>query len=75
MTRKWMGALALCAAILIPAAARAQQAAGKTTVLKAARLFDGKSKSLVPRGRGDRARREHRRCGQQSTHPESAPAH
>jgi hypothetical protein len=50
MTRKWMGALALCAAILIPAAGHAQQAAGKTTVLKAARLFDGKSNALVTPG-------------------------
>jgi imidazolonepropionase-like amidohydrolase len=50
MTRKWMGVLALCAAVFIPAAARAQQAAGKTTVLKAARLFDGKSNALVTPG-------------------------
>jgi hypothetical protein len=50
MTRKRMGALALCAAVLIPAAARAQQAPRKTTVLKAARLFDGKSNALVTPG-------------------------
>src|SRR5580700_1783695 len=50
MTRNWMAAIALCAAVLAPAPACAQQAAGKTTVLKAARLFDGKSNALVTPG-------------------------
>ena len=34
----------------LPATGHAQQAAGKTTVLKAARLFDGKSNALVTPG-------------------------
>jgi imidazolonepropionase-like amidohydrolase len=50
MTRRWFGASVLCAAMLIPASGRAQQAVGKTTVLKAARLFDGKSNALVTPG-------------------------
>jgi hypothetical protein len=36
--------------MLLPASGRAQQAVGKTTVLKAARLFDGKSNALVTPG-------------------------
>ena len=50
MTRRWMGAFLFCTALLIPAAGRAQQAAAKTFVLKAARLFDGKSNALVTPG-------------------------
>jgi imidazolonepropionase-like amidohydrolase len=50
MTRRWFGASVLCAAMLLPASGRAQQAVGKTTVLKAARLFDGKSNALVTPG-------------------------
>jgi len=50
MTRRWFGASVLCAAMLLPASGRAQQAVGKTTVLKAARLFDGKSNALVAPG-------------------------
>jgi imidazolonepropionase-like amidohydrolase len=50
MTRRWFGASVLCLAMLIPGSERAQQAVGKTTVLKAARLFDGKSNALVTPG-------------------------
>ena len=42
-------ALAVMAALL-PAAARAQQPAGKTYVLKAARMFDGKSNTITKPG-------------------------
>lgn len=50
MTRRSIGAFVFCAAFLIPAAGPAQQGAGKTFVLKAARLFDGKSNALVTPG-------------------------
>jgi imidazolonepropionase-like amidohydrolase len=50
MTRRWIGTFLFCAAFLIPAASPAQQATGKTFVLKAARLFDGKSNALVTPG-------------------------
>jgi imidazolonepropionase-like amidohydrolase len=50
MTRRWIDAFVLCSALLIPAAGPAQQPAGKTFVLKAARLFDGKSNALVTPG-------------------------
>jgi len=33
--------------MLVPRASHAQQPAGKTIVLKAARMFDGKSNSLI----------------------------
>jgi imidazolonepropionase-like amidohydrolase len=43
--------LILCFVVLLPTAGRAQQApAGKTVVLKAARLFDGKSNAVVTPG-------------------------
>src|SRR5580658_700413 len=50
MARRWIDAFVLCAALLIPAAGPAQQPTGKTFVLKAARLFDGKSNALVTPG-------------------------
>ncbi|MGA2430373.1 MAG: amidohydrolase family protein [Candidatus Acidiferrum sp.] len=50
MTRRWIDAFVLCSALLIPAAGPAQQPAGKTFVLKAARLFDGKSNALMTPG-------------------------
>jgi imidazolonepropionase-like amidohydrolase len=50
MIRRWIAAFVLCAALLITAAGRAQQVTGKTLVLKAARLFDGKSNALVTPG-------------------------
>ena len=50
MIRRWIATFVLCAALLIPAAGRAQQVTGKTLVLKAARLFDGKSNALVTPG-------------------------
>jgi imidazolonepropionase-like amidohydrolase len=50
MTRRWFGAVVFCNVLFLPAAINAQQAPGKTTVLKAARLFDGKSNALVTPG-------------------------
>jgi imidazolonepropionase-like amidohydrolase len=50
MIRGWFGAVFLFAALLAPGSGRAQQASGKTVVLKAARLFDGKSNGLVTPG-------------------------
>jgi imidazolonepropionase-like amidohydrolase len=50
MIRRWAGILFLCSTVLIPTAGRAQQVAGKTVVLKAARLFDGKSNAVVTPG-------------------------
>jgi imidazolonepropionase-like amidohydrolase len=53
MIRKWPAAafFATClAAASIPLATRAQQPPGKTIVLKAARMFDGKSNSLTTPG-------------------------
>ena len=52
MIRRWIPTFIflLSAAVLIPVAVRAQQATSKTVVLKAARIFDGKSNSLVTPG-------------------------
>jgi imidazolonepropionase-like amidohydrolase len=50
MTRRWLAAFVFCAAISIPTTGPAQQPAGKVFVLKAARLFDGKSNALVSPG-------------------------
>src|SRR5882724_948876 len=50
MIRRRFGFVALGLALLIPASGHAQQGAGKTFVLKAARLFDGKSNALVTPG-------------------------
>jgi imidazolonepropionase-like amidohydrolase len=50
MIRGWFSASVLCAAMLISSSVRAQKAVGKTTVLRAARLFDGKSNALVTPG-------------------------
>jgi imidazolonepropionase-like amidohydrolase len=50
MMRKWMGMILLGLAALAPAQGQGQKAASKTMVLKAARLFDGKSNALVSPG-------------------------
>jgi len=50
MIRRWVEILLCCSTALIPTAGRAQQAASKTVVLKAARLFDGKSNAAVTPG-------------------------
>jgi imidazolonepropionase-like amidohydrolase len=50
MICRWFGAFLFCAALSISPAGRAQQPPGKTFVLKAARLFDGKSTALVTPG-------------------------
>ena len=50
MTRKFFGLLLFSAGMLLPGVGRAQQPGGKTIVLKAARLFDGKSNALVTPG-------------------------
>jgi imidazolonepropionase-like amidohydrolase len=50
MIRGWFVTSFLLAALLAPCSGRAQQASGKTLVLKAARLFDGKSNGLVTPG-------------------------
>jgi imidazolonepropionase-like amidohydrolase len=50
MICRWFGAFLFCAALTISPAGRAQQPAGKTFVLKAARMFDGKSTALVTPG-------------------------
>ena len=50
MLRKSFGLLLFSAAMLLPGAGKAQQPASKTIVLKAARLFDGKSNALVTPG-------------------------
>src|SRR5450432_1841778 len=50
MIRGWFVTSFLLAALLAPCSGRAQQANGKTLVLKAARLFDGKSNGLVTPG-------------------------
>jgi imidazolonepropionase-like amidohydrolase len=47
MVRKSFGLFLLSLAMLLPALGRAQAPVGKTTVLRAARLFDGKSSALV----------------------------
>jgi len=50
MIRKWLGTALLGLVVLAPAYGQAQKAAGKTIVLKAARLFDGKSSAVVKPG-------------------------
>ena len=50
MVRKVRGLVLACLAILAPAYGQAQKAASKTIVLKAARMFDGKSNALVKPG-------------------------
>jgi imidazolonepropionase-like amidohydrolase len=50
MVRRVFGAFVLCIGLWIPAAAQAQQVGGKTVVLKAARMFDGKSNALATPG-------------------------
>jgi imidazolonepropionase-like amidohydrolase len=50
MTRGWFGALVLCGVLFVPPTIDAQRVPGKTTVLKAARLFDGKGTALVTPG-------------------------
>jgi imidazolonepropionase-like amidohydrolase len=50
MIRKLSGAVVLCLLTLAPIYGQAQKAASKTTVLKAARLFDGKSNAVVSPG-------------------------
>ena len=50
MMRKWMGMILLGLAALAPAQGQGQKPASKTIVLKAARLFDGKSNALVTPG-------------------------
>jgi imidazolonepropionase-like amidohydrolase len=50
MMRKWMGMILLVLAAWAPAHGQGQKPASKTVVLKAARLFDGKSNALVMPG-------------------------
>ncbi len=50
MIRKWLGIGLLGLVVLAPVDGQAQKAASKTTVLKAARLFDGKSSAVVKPG-------------------------
>ncbi|MFI5057042.1 MAG: amidohydrolase family protein [Candidatus Acidiferrales bacterium] len=50
MMRKWCGLGLLSLLVAASAFGQAQKAAGKTYVLKAARLFDGKSNALVSPG-------------------------
>jgi imidazolonepropionase-like amidohydrolase len=50
MLRKSLGLLLLSFAVLLPGLGQAQKPASKTIVLKAARLFDGKSAALVSPG-------------------------
>lgn len=50
MTHKWIGAALLSLAVVPGAFGQAPKSAGKTIVLKAARLFDGKGNSLVTPG-------------------------
>src|ERR1700722_11642283 len=50
MMRRWFGLWVCCAAVFVPGAASAPQMTGKVVVLKAARLFDGKSDALVTPG-------------------------
>lgn len=50
MVRKAVGLLLFGLAVLLLGSGQAQQAASKTMVLKAARLFDGKSNALVTPG-------------------------
>lgn len=50
MTHKWIGAALLSLAVVPGAFGQAPKSVGKTIVLKAARLFDGKGNSLVTPG-------------------------
>jgi imidazolonepropionase-like amidohydrolase len=50
MMRKWVGMILLVLAAWAPAHGQGQKPASKTIVLKAARLFDGKSNALVTPG-------------------------
>ena len=50
MLRPSVGLLLLCLLMLLPAVGQGPRPAGKTTVLKAARLFDGQSNALVTPG-------------------------
>jgi imidazolonepropionase-like amidohydrolase len=50
MIRKASGLAILCLLLLAPAYGQAQKPPSKTTVLKAARLFDGKSNAIVSPG-------------------------
>jgi len=50
MMRKWMGMILLGLVTWLPAKGQAQKPPSKTVVLKAARLFDGKSNALVSPG-------------------------
>ena len=50
MTHKWIGAALLSLAVVPGAFGQAPKSEGKTIVLKAARLFDGKGNSLVTPG-------------------------
>jgi imidazolonepropionase-like amidohydrolase len=50
MVRKLFGVLLLGAVMLLPGLSDAQKTASKTTVLKAAHLFDGKSNAVVTPG-------------------------
>jgi imidazolonepropionase-like amidohydrolase len=50
MICRWFGAFLFCAALSLSPAGRAQQPPGKTFVLKAAHMFDGKSTALVTPG-------------------------
>lgn len=50
MTHKWIGAALLSLAVVPGALGQAPKSVGKTIVLKAARLFDGKGNSLVTPG-------------------------
>jgi imidazolonepropionase-like amidohydrolase len=50
MVRKAVGLFFLGVVVLLPGSGQAQQPAGKTIVLKAARMFDGKSNALVTPG-------------------------
>lgn len=50
MMRKWSALILLCLAGLVPAFGQTPKPLGKTVVLKAARLFDGKSNALVKPG-------------------------
>jgi imidazolonepropionase-like amidohydrolase len=50
MRRTYFGVFVLCVAAVFPSVSQAQQPPGKAIVLKAARLFDGKSNALVAPG-------------------------
>ena len=50
MRGKWFGVVILCGAAISPALGQTAKSSGKTIVLKAARMFDGKSNSLATPG-------------------------